>query len=291
MSGISVIATSTLVLGGLYLLMAAGLTLIWSTLRVFNFGHGALLMFGAYLTWTLLNTTGLPLVVSLAGAVVAMAALGAVYEFLLVSPFIKRPNGDMLVMVATLAATMLLQSGAQLIWGPELKQLPPFGGARVDVAGSVVQGTQLVTIVLAPLLVGLLALVLRRSSIGLTVRALEQNREHAQLLGIAPRRVYLFVVMVAVGLATVAGALLGSMQFMSPAMGGDPLLRAFVVLAFGGAGSLAGTIAGAYAIGLLEAVTTYYFGLSWSPVLVFLAMIVIMLVKPEGLLHTRVRSA
>ena len=135
----------------------------------------------------------------------------------------------------------------------------------MEVAGAVVQGTQLVTIVLAPLLVGLLALVLKRSGIGLTVRALEQNREHAQLLGIAPRRVYLFVVMAAVVLATVAGALLGSMQFISPGMGSDPLLRAFVVLAFGGAGSLAGTIAGAYAIGLLEAVTTYYFGLSWSP--------------------------
>jgi branched-chain amino acid transport system permease protein len=291
MGGISVILTSTLVLGGLYLLMAAGLTLIWSNLRVFNFGHGALLMFGAYLTWTVLEATGLPLVVSLIGAVVVMALIGAVYEFLLVSPFIRRPNGDMLVMVATLAATMLLQSGAQLIWGPEIKQLPQFGQARVEIAGAVVQGTQLVTIVLAPLLVGLLALVLKRSGIGLTVRALEQNREHAQLLGIAPRRVYLFVVMAAVALATVAGALLGSMQFISPGMGSDPLLRAFVVLAFGGAGSLAGTIAGAYAIGLLEAVTTYYFGLSWSPVLVFLAMIVIMLVKPEGLLHTRVRSA
>ncbi|MFI6455796.1 branched-chain amino acid ABC transporter permease [Streptosporangium amethystogenes] len=291
MDGISVIVTSTLVLGGLYMLMAAGLTLIWSTLRVFNFGHGALMMFGAYLTWTLLDAGGLPVAVALLGAVAVMALIGLAYEFLLVSPFIRRPNGDMLVMVATLAATMLLQSGAQLIWGPEIKQLPPFGGARVEVAGAVAQGSQLVTILLAPLLVGLLALVLKRTGIGLTVRALEQNREHAQLLGIAPRRVYVFVVVVAIGLATVAGALLGSMQFISPGMGGDPLLRAFVVLAFGGAGSLTGTIAGAYAIGLLEAVTTYYFGLSWSPVLVFLAMIVIMLVKPEGLLRTKVRSA
>ncbi|MFB9966251.1 branched-chain amino acid ABC transporter permease [Sinosporangium siamense] len=282
---------STLVLGGLYLLMAAGLTLIWSTLRVFNFGHGALLMFGSYLTWSLLNQAGLPLVVSILGAVLAMALIGAAYEFLLVSPFIKRPGGDMTVMVATLAATMLLQSGAQLIWGPEIKQLPQLGSARIEIAGAVAQGTQLVTIVLAPLLVGVLAYVLKRSSVGLAVRALEQNRDHAQLLGIAPRRVYLAVVMIAVGLATVAGALLGSMQFISPAMGADPLLRAFVVLAFGGAGSLPGTIAGAYAIGLLEAVTTYHFGLSWSPVLVFLAMIVIMLVRPEGLLRSRVRAA
>ncbi|MEV7965755.1 branched-chain amino acid ABC transporter permease [Sphaerisporangium sp. NPDC088356] len=291
MSGISVIVTSALVLGGLYLLMAAGLTLIWSTLRVFNFGHGALLMFGSYLTWTLLNRVGLPLVASVVGAVAVMAVIGVIYEFLLVSPFIRRPNGDMLVMVATLAATMLLQSGAQLIWGPEIKQLPPFGAARIEAAGAVAQGTQLVTIVLAPLLVGALALVLKRTSVGLTVRALEQNREHAQLLGIAPRRVYIFIVVIAVGLATVGGALLGSMQFISPDMGADPLLRAFVVLAFGGAGSLGGTIAGAYAIGLLEAFTTYQFGLSWSPVLVFLAMIVIMLVRPEGLLRSRVRSA
>ncbi|WP_214104312.1 branched-chain amino acid ABC transporter permease [Acrocarpospora catenulata] len=291
MSGISAILTSALVLGGLYLLMAAGLTLIWSTLRVFNFGHGALLMFGAYLSWTLLDRAGLPLLPALVGGVLALALLGVVYEFLLVSPFIRRPNGDMLVMVATLAATMLLQSGALLLWGPEIKQLPPLGSARIELGGSVVQGTQLVTIILAPVLVGLLALALKRTGIGLTVRALEQNREHAQLLGISPRRVYLFVVTVAIALAAVAGVLLGSMRFISPTMGDDPLLRAFVVLAFGGAGSLGGTIAGAYAIGLLEAVTTYYFGLSWSPVLVFLAMIVIMLARPEGLLRSQVRSA
>ncbi|WP_405394757.1 branched-chain amino acid ABC transporter permease [Microbispora hainanensis] len=282
---------SALTLGGLYLLMAAGLTLIWSTLRVFNFGHGALLMFGSYLTWTLLHGLGLPLVAAVIGAIAAMALIGVIYEFVLVSPFIRQPNGDMLVMVATLAATMLLQSGALLIWGPEIKRLPSFGTARVEAAGAVVEGTQLVTIVVAPLLVAALALVLKRTSIGLTVRALEQNRDHARLLGIAPRRVYVFVVVVAVGFATVAGALLGSTQFISPEMGSDPLLRAFVVLAFGGAGSLTGTIAGAYAIGLLEAFTTYQFGLSWSPVLVFLAMIVIMLVRPEGLLRSRVRTA
>ncbi|MEU8175773.1 branched-chain amino acid ABC transporter permease [Microbispora hainanensis] len=291
MSGTSVILMSALTLGGLYLLMAAGLTLIWSTLRVFNFGHGALLMFGSYLTWTLLHGLGLPLVAAVIGAIAAMALIGVIYEFVLVSPFIRQPNGDMLVMVATLAATMLLQSGALLIWGPEIKRLPPFGTARVEAAGAVVEGTQLVTIVVAPMLVAALALVLKRTSIGLTVRALEQNRDHARLLGIAPRRVYVFVVVVAVGFATVGGALLGSTQFISPEMGSDPLLRAFVVLAFGGAGSLTGTIAGAYAIGLLEAFTTYQFGLSWSPVLVFLAMIVIMLVRPEGLLRSRVRSA
>lgn len=291
MSGTSVILMSALTLGGLYLLMAAGLTLIWSTLRVFNFGHGALLMFGSYLTWTLLHGLGLPLVAAVIGAIAAMALIGVIYEFVLVSPFIRQPNGDMLVMVATLAATMLLQSGALLIWGPEIKRLPSFGTARVEAAGAVVEGTQLVTIVVAPLLVAALALVLKRTSIGLTVRALEQNRDHARLLGIAPRRVYVFVVVVAVGFATVAGALLGSTQFISPEMGSDPLLRAFVVLAFGGAGSLTGTIAGAYAIGLLEAFTTYQFGLSWSPVLVFLAMIVIMLVRPEGLLRSRVRTA
>lgn len=291
MTATSVIVISALALGGLYLLMAAGLTLIWSTLRVFNFGHGALLMFGAYLTWTMIERANLPLVLGLVGAVLAMAVLGAVYELLLVTPFIRRPDGDMLVMVATLAATMLLQSGAQAIWGPQIKQVQPFGSLRVSGFGAVAEGTQLVTILLAPVLVGVLALVLKRSGIGLRVRALEQNREHAQLLGIAPRRVYLFVVVIAVALATVAGALLGSMQFISPTMGNDPLLRAFVVLAFGGAGSLSGTIAGAYAIGLLEAITTYFFGLSWSPVLVFLAMILIMLAKPEGLLHRRVRSA
>ncbi|GGL99041.1 branched-chain amino acid ABC transporter permease [Nakamurella endophytica] len=287
MDAFAAILLSGLVLGSLYGLMASGLSLMWSTLGVFNFGHGVLLALGAYFAWTFTEQLDLPVALAAVLAVVVLAVVGVVYEIALVRPFIRRENGAMLVMVATLAVTALVQSVIQLLWGPQLRRVPQFTSASVSLSGATVSGNQLVALVAAPVLVGALFLVLKRSPIGIAVRALEQNRDHARLVGIRPAAVYVFVVVIACVLAAFAGVLLAGIQFMTPTMGDDPLLRAFVVLAFGGTASLGGTLAGAYLIGLLEAATTYFFGLSWSPVLLFLAMIVVLLLRPEGLIRQR----
>ncbi|MCE0768087.1 branched-chain amino acid ABC transporter permease [Pseudonocardia kujensis] len=281
------VLVSALVLGSLYALMASGLSLIWSTLGVFNFGHGVLLALGAYFAWTFADQAGMPVVVASVLAILVLAVIAAGYEFSLVRPFIRHQNGAMLVMVATLAITALVQGVVQLTWGPQLRQIAPFSSATVAFSGATASGNQLVAIVAAPVLIGALYLVLWFTPLGISVRALEQNRDHARLIGIRPAAVYVFVVGTACVLAAIAGILLGGIQFMSPTMGDDPLMRAFVVLAFGGTASLGGTLAGAYIIGLLEAVTTYFFGLSWSPVIVFAVMIVVLLVRPEGLIRQR----
>jgi len=287
MSAVTAVILSGLVLGSLYALMASGLSLMWSTLGVFNFGHGVLLALGAYFAWTYSSGLGLPVAVAAVLSVLSLLVIGVGYELAMVRPFLRRDNGAMLVMVATLAATALVEGVIQLGWGPQIRQVTPLTTARLTVDGATVTGNQLVALVAAPVLIGSLYLALRWTPIGISVRALEQNREHARLIGIRPAFGYLFVVVCACALAAAAGVLFGGIQFMSPAMGTDPLLRAFVVLAFGGTASLGGTLAGAYVIGLIEAVSTYFFGLAWSPVLVFAAMIVILLVRPEGLIKQR----
>lgn len=281
---------SGVVLGSLYALMASGLSLIWSTLRVFNFAHGALLMLGAYLTWTFTEELGAGLAVAAVAAIAAMVLVGAVAELLLIRPFIARPSGDLLVMVATLAAATIMQNGAQLIWGPRLKQLPEVSSGAVHVFGTAVGANQVAAVIVAPALLAAMAVFLRYARLGLAIRAVEQNRDFARLVAIDPRVVYMVTLGLASGLAATAGVLLGGIDFVTPTMGSDPLLKAFVVVAFGGLSSLTGTIAGAYVIGMLEAFSVYLFGLYWAPPLIFATMIVVMMIRPEGLVG-RTRTA
>ena len=281
------IAVSAMALGSLYALLASGLSLIWSTLRVFNYAHGGLLILAAYIMWTLADRAGLPIILAFAVTIPLMALVGIVFELIAVRPFIRRPGGDLQIMVSTLAVAGIIEGGAQLAWGPMTKQLPATSQAVVSLAGVKVRVSQLIGLLVVLLLIGGLVALLQRTELGARIRAVEQNREMAGLVGIRPARIYAVVIVIATTLATAAALVYGTISVITPAKGAAPLLTAFVVLVFGGTASLWGTLAGAFAIGLLEAATTYWIGLQWSPVAVLLVLVAVMLIRPEGLVKGR----
>ncbi len=283
------VLVSGLVLGSLYALIASGLSLTWSTLGIFNFAHGAFMTLGAYLTWTGAVAWGWPLPVAILATVLATAIIALVFGAAFVRPFIARHQGALIVMVTTLAASTIATNAAQLGWGAQIKQLPTIFTGNVTLGPVVIGANQAVAIVAAPVLIGGLLLVLRFTRIGLAVRAVEQNREYARLVGIRPAVVYGVAIVTASLLAALAGILLGGISFITPTLGNDPLLKAFVVVIFGGLAKVSGAVVGAYTIGLLEAVSAYFFGLSWTPIILFTAMILVMLVRPEGLVSRRTR--
>lgn len=281
------ILVSAIVLGSLYALLASGLSLIWSTLGVFNYAHGALLLMGAYLIWTLSARVGLPVPLAFIVALPALALVGVVVEFVAVRPFIGRPDGTLLVMVSTLAVASGFEGLTQLAWGSQNRQIQPVTTATFPVGDVRVAFTTVISLALAVgLIVGLIVL-LRRTEWGAALRAMEQNRDMAMLLGVRPSHVYATVFALASILACAAALIWGTTTTISPAKGFDPLLTAFVVLVFGGTATLWGTLVGAFAIGLLDATTSYYLGLQWSPVAVFVLLVVVMLVRPEGLVKGR----
>jgi branched-chain amino acid transport system permease protein len=186
-------------------------------------------------------------------------------------------------MVTTLAATTIATNAAQLIWGAQIKQVPTLIDATVRIGNTTVGGNQIAAIVLAPLVVGGTIAFVRHSRVGLAIRSVEQNRDLAQLVGVRPDVIYLLTIAMASCLAGLAGILLGGISFITPTMGDDPLLKAFVVVVFGGLASMTGSLVGGYVVGFLEAISAYALGLFWTPVVIFVAMILIMLVRPQGL--------
>jgi len=288
---------SGIILGSLYALMAMGLTLIYSTIRVLNFAHGAFFMAGAYIVWwlntpasalygTSLPTSGLslPLAVAVVPAVLIIFGLGAGTQRAVIRPLLKRPNPLITTLVATLALATILESIATLI----------FGGGRLQFANEIASGTnrfggliltnaELVQLMVAVgVLVGL-QVFLKRSRYGIGMRAVAQDLDAASLAGINTETVYMIAFGVGSLLAALAGFLLTNIVFLSPSVGWTPLTIAFIVVVFGGIGSVQGTILASYIIAITQQYVTLFLDTSWGLSFAFLLMILVLILRPRGL--------
>lgn len=279
------IVVSTMVLGSLYALMGTGLSLVWGTLRMFNFTHGALMMLGAYVAWSVTNALGpeAGLTIAVIVSIISVAGVGVVIERILVRPFVSRPNAAVIAIITTISGSVFLENGALILWGPRMKQLARLIPGEIRVLGVAVSSQEAFIMVVAPVLLLLIGFFLKHCFLGLAIRAVEQNQDAALLLGVNVPAIYRTTFALSAGLAACAGVMLGAMRFITPAMGGAPLLKAFIVVILGGLGSMGGTIAGAYVVGFLEALSSFFLGLYWTPAVLFTVMILVMVFKPTGL--------
>lgn len=279
------IGIAGLVTGSIYALVASGLSLVWGTLGVFNFAQGALLMLGAYAAFYLGgNLWGQKgLFVAIPSALLVSGALGVLLYKTVVKPFIGLKTGELAVIMTTLAAGTFLENGAQQFFGPTFRKLPPIADGKVVIDFNPVSSQQAIIMVLAPLLLLGFALFLKKAKFGFAVRAVSQNRDTALLNGIPVERIYIFVFFTSAMLAGLAGVLFGGQYFVRPDMGGQLMLQAFIVVLFGGLGSLVGTVISAYIIGFITAAGNVYLGLFWTPVALFVFLFVVILIRPSGL--------
>ncbi len=274
---------SGLVLGSLYALMASGLSVVWTTLGVFNFAHGALMTLGAYVAWTVSEQMGMGLAAGFIAGVIAAALAGAVIERLLVRPYYGNRNMLLITVMTTLAAMIIIEKGTQIIWGPRLKQLPRIVDGELFIFGSAISVHEAIIVLLAPVILLALWAFTARTPTGRSMRAVGQNQTAAALIGIHVPRAFGLAYALAAGLAGLTGILLASIRFITPTMGSEPLVKAMTVVILGGLGSLGATAGAAFVIGFLEAFLVLSVGLYWTPSLLFLTMIIVLIFRPNGL--------
>ncbi|MDF0498430.1 branched-chain amino acid ABC transporter permease [Bradyrhizobium yuanmingense] len=288
---LSAILVSGIVLGSGYALMASGLSLVWTTLGIFNFAHGVLMTLGAYIAWTVSDAAGLNfgLAVAIAVSAATMVGVGILIERLVIRPFYSHRDILLITVMTTLAAMIFMQKGIQLIWGARLKQLTPIITGNIQLLQTTISAQEALIIVVAPLLLGLLWLFLDRSRIGRGIRAVGQNPDAARLIGIDVSRLFIVTFALSAVLAGLTGVLLGSTRLLTPEFGSEPLVKALIIVIFGGLGSLGGTILAAYLMGLVEAALMFFVGIYWAPSMIFVLLILVLLVRPQGLLGKVVR--
>ncbi|WP_321936336.1 branched-chain amino acid ABC transporter permease [Paraburkholderia sp. J8-2] len=286
------ILTGGLVLGVLYALMAFGLAIIWTTLGIFNFAHGAFIAVAAYIAWQVGNPGGFGLGfwIGALAAVVGTFALGVVFETLLIRPFARKPNIVILTVITTLSGATILVNFLNVIWGPRSKQIsfPVAGDFTLGMFRLSAGECMMIAVVAATF--AFLGWFLLKTTLGRSMRAVAQNREAAQMMGLDVPRLYALVFGISGAIAGITGIFLGSIRFMTPALGDDPLQKALIVVILGGVARFTSPIYAALLVGVVEAFSTYFIGLYWTPAVLFALMIATLVLKPEGLFATRQRS-
>jgi len=267
------------VLGAFFSLMAVGLTLIFGVLRVINFTHGVMFMLGAYGTWYG-TELGIPYLVAVLLSALAVAALGAAIELLV----LRRFRGLLIEgAVVAIALAVLIQNLTNEIIPLSPKSVgSPFPGTA-DVGGVVLAWHRVFLFGMACVLIAGLAIFVRRTRTGRAMRALQQNPYAAELQGIRSDVVAPAVFAIGAGLAALAGGLIAPVQQLLPGIGDAPLLASFVVVVLGGLGSIGGTLFAAMLIGLTQSATTTYWTGPAAVALSFLLAIAVLVVRPKGL--------
>ncbi|MGG5822060.1 branched-chain amino acid ABC transporter permease [Falsiroseomonas sp. HW251] len=276
-----------LVLGAIYGLSALGFTLVFGAARIVNFAYGEILMLGAFFTVALTSALGLDFFLALPIAMAGAAALSVAMFYVALRPVMRGSHtslqAELQIILVTLGLLYLLREAAVMIWGTAPRQLDLGVPGIVEIGDVIMTNSRLVVLaIMAALVVGLYWL-LYRTRIGKALRAIAQNRDGALAIGLNPDRIIAFVFAVSGAMACAAGSLLGSLYAVEPAMGGPPLLKSFVIVIFGGLGSVPGAIIGGLAIGLIETMAGAYLSFAFKDVYTFLVLIAVLVVRPAGL--------
>ena len=274
---------SGILYGSVYGLMALGLTVIWGAMRLLNLAHGGLYLVGGYVAWTAVNRLALPLEVALPIAVAGAALVGVLMYGLFIRPLLGRPGWDSATLIATVGVGIALEAAALLIYGPQVKDFPSILAGSFRVERVVITHQALLVIAVAAVALFGMNAFLRNSRQGLAIRAVSQDLDAANLMGIPPNKTFALVMAISAGLAGLAGVLLSSTFYLAPTSGFTPMVLAIVVTILGGLGSIKGTVVAAYSIGMLESFVNIYVGPSWGLPVLFGFMIVVLTIRPNGL--------
>jgi branched-chain amino acid transport system permease protein len=270
-----------LLTGGLYGLIAMGLTLIFGVLDIVNFAHGALLAVAMFIAFGVVQGTGLHPYLTLVIAVPALFLVGAVVHRGLLSGSGGATLENQLLI--TLGLSLLLENGLLLFFGAAPKNVPLPGDFQFSLFGAVVTGGRLYAFIGAILIGAVLFYLLRRTRFGTAIRAVAANGQGAELVGVNVRRVHTLTFAIGTACAGAAAVLAAPLVTVTPTLGDQFNITAFVVVVLGGMGNVAGALVGGLLIGLVEQLTTIYMGGQSSLLGVFVVFLVVLFLRPEGL--------
>ncbi len=223
------------------------------------------------------------MLVALLVGVLTAGLTGFVMHIVFIRPVLGKPGFDNATLIATVGVSIALQAAALLVFGPSVKVVPEVVAGSFTVGGTLVTGQGLLVIATAVVLFLSINLFLRFSRHGMAIRAVSQQMEAASLMAVPVERTYAIVVVLSSALAGLAGVLLSSFFYLSPISGFNPMIQALIVTIFGGLGSVRGTIVAAYIIGTLGSFLQVYLGASWALPGVFVFIILVLIVRPNGL--------
>ncbi len=277
-------ALNGIMLGLSYALVALGLSLIFGIMRIVNFAHGEMFMLGGYATYYLFGVFGINFFATLVIAVLIIGFLGVLLEKFIFRPLTSRPEVALTSMIVAVGLAWVFQMLAVICFGELDKDIPTAFKGIIRIGGVVITWERFAAIVIGIGLVVLLNLFLLKTKFGKAIRAVAENKEAAALQGIPVNRITALSFGIGCGLAAAAGVIITPIFIVNPTIGGDVILKAFLVVILGGMGSIPGAMLGGLILGFIESYGGLFFSVPVMSVITFVVIIMILIVKPQGLL-------
>ncbi len=279
-------------LGSVYAIIALGYTMVYGIAKMLNFAHGDIIMVGGYVCFCAVNYLGLPTGVGVLLSIVACTVLGIVIERLAYKPLRNAPSLD--VLITAIGVSYFLQNAALLIWGSDTKSFPSvvnLPSVSLFDGQLVVSAITIVTVIAGVVVMVGLTMFTGKTRMGKAMRACSEDRGAATLMGINVNSTNSLTFAIGSGLAAVAGVLMCSAYpTLIPTTGSLPGIKAFTAAVIGGIGSIPGAFVGGLVLGVIEIFAKAYVGTQLADAIVFGVLIVVLLVKPSGLLGKTVRE-
>ncbi len=278
-------------LGSIYAIIALGYTMVYGIAKMLNFAHGDVIMIGAYIAFCGLQYWGLPPVIAILAAMAVCTLLGVTIEGLAYRPL--RQATSLAVLITAIGMSYLLQNIALMIWGANPKSFPRtfINGASIRIGQLSISSATIWTILANIVIMVALTLFTAKTKMGKAMRCVSEDRGAAELMGINVNRTISMTFAIGSALAAIAGVLLcSSYPILQPTTGSMPGIKAFTAAVFGGIGSIPGAMIGGVLLGVIEIFGKAYISTELGDAIVFAVLIVVLLVKPTGLLGKPVRE-
>lgn len=271
-----------LLLGGVYALVSIGLTLIFGVLGIVNFAQGSMLTLAMYLVYLMAHSFGVPVYLATIIAIPLMFAFGAVVQTVLLNKLTIAGNQDGPLLI-TLGLSLLIVNVLLMVFGGRPVSVPESVNGSLKLFGAIASYERLIAFGGALLVGVVLTQALKRTSLGLSIRAVSANSQGAALVGVNVSRVYALTFGIGSACVAVAGGLLSPFLSLTPTVGEQFTILAFVIVVLGGLGSVAGAMVGGLVIGLVQTVGALYLPGTGSLILVFAVFVLVLFFRPQGL--------
>ena len=274
-------------LGSVYAIIALGYSMVYGIAKMLNFAHGDVIMVGAFVAYFAISKYNLPLLVGVVIAVVVCTILGVVIERLAYKPL--RQASSISVLITAIGVSYFLQNSAMLLWGTDTKIFPNVLRGSLNLGGLSIPFLTLITILTCIVIMVVLTLFINKTKTGRAMRACSEDKGAAALMGINVNRIISITFAIGSGLAAIASALLvATYPSVYPTLGSMPGIKAFTAAVFGGIGSIPGAFLGGLVLGVVENLSRAYISTQLSDAIVFMVLIIVLLIKPTGLLGRKV---
>lgn len=276
------IVVSGLTLGAMYAVGTIGLSLVWGALRMLNMAHGVLIAIGGYFAYQAIDGWGLPMPLAILVAMLAGAILGAAIYFCAARFMFRNEAFENNIFIVTFGLAIAMENGILKVFGgyPLAQPFSLDGGFRIGNVYIPWQNIMIIVVSVSVMIV--MAWFLARTRMGRAIRATAQNRDAALLMGVPIGSVFAQVLAIAGLLAALSGVLLSSITTLSPQVGFDPMLKAFIICVIAGLGNVIGALYVAFAMGLFEACVQFFLGVRFALPLMLLIVIVALIWRPYG---------